>query len=1625
MTIELPPFDLATSTAHLRRYRPDATDDDAAVFHEKTAGNPRSQFYPLTGGDVGSVDMATLLKRCERTPEPEFAKIVDSALQVSGADAKGQRLLALLVALARPVNLDTLAVAFGVAPATARAFAVGLVPGVRIDGQAVEFRDDEFEVYVRGRVDAADVAAAHGRLADVLLASRATDPDAAVHVANHLFKARRLDEVVRLVLTEDLPVGIADGFRRQQVQFRRLDLAARAAAHIDDPVAAVRLAVRGCDTASRLDTLSQLVDSHLDLVARFTDVDLLEEHVLGAKPHEWQGPAWMRVAAALSRHSDRHDAARQALDNAQSWIHRWASGREDETLHWDLTADDVARAAEARYRLDGTQAATDEIRHWRPATAALEAAARLAERIADELSPVQVRDVLRDSGVPAAAQAPILAHLAAAHGAADPIWVAEVTTALLAVPLEEPASWHVHMIDTAVRFGSRDNAIVLARHWTAELPRSWWEFARADAQGTVMLRFHAAVAAWTGTDLPIAELVPASLRPRQSTQRQDDLHRDHDVREWLERVEPLLEVLLLTARAIAGDASSDDVLTLVEHGLARRADHADRRWFTFDSSYRAWATLVAETAVETGCVDDCLTRLVEAAPRLIRDAAPDLWLDLAELLARHRDYADRAADLCAQASRHVRTNVYSTADRLETLARAAEISAPLDTDLGRQLFDYAVDAATGISDDAARLLTVHADLTHRAVLPQDQRAATAARLIAAAEAVAPHVTESSVIPYIKIAEAAARLDPATGLAAASRWDDQDRVRLGLTLPAALTGAVNGGGVPPWQALALDHLIDSDSRRLTYQLDMAKHMGTLGNVGKTDARAAITRAARWLRCRVPGRDQPALARRLLDTADLTSLDRIQRADLETVAQYANDPDASQLDTTRPPSSDPSPAAQDLLANARTRTRATLAKDVAILRASHLYGDELAAFIIAVARAAPAAQRVATLDAVASLEDAFADTIFTVLADRVDAWRDWPQVRAWAAAALPALLAAHLSSLMMWHLDADTLVRRLRMLADDRTVRQAVLLAVPEARAKLNSFGWQNLAVLLGRLCGTEHAAEALLTLLDERSVETVLRVPDPGPAGALPSLLWSIFGHPVRELRSRAAHATRDLLTGRSHYLVAPLVAEFIRSLDHTDPGPFRDERLHFYAPSAAVGLLVALHQVAAVEPASFAPHFDDLLRHATNRDLPHAQIRELARRTALAVADPISSTSDVLRHANQPSSCSTDRSAHHEGSDRRVSASRRYDFDELDTLPYWFGPLARVFDVPVDTVAEFAEDWIVDRERLGQEDWYADARELRDERNWERTTHRQGALPPEESLRLYLEYHAMMVAAGQLVDSGRPVCIRSWEPDDSDPWQRWLSNRLPSLDVWPADLASAVPAEPAFLGKQPSGDATWDVPVVDDYDHALEISNDHLPSMILVAASVDLHHPGKNKTIYVRSALVGPAHADDLQRALAAASEPRDWKLPDEGEAEHEVDYGLFQLHGWLSEPENHTTDVDGHDPYARGLSKTLPLPGSAFRTATRSIPDTKGLALITNDRSVIAQGEQWADRDPGREYDRVTTSSGYRVRVAREPLLRYLRETNNWLILEVQIARRREGQYPPPRSRVYLIDPEGRITAR
>jgi hypothetical protein len=368
-------------------------------------------------------------------------------------------------------------------------------------------------------------------------------------------------------------------------------------------------------------------------------------------------------------------------------------------------------------------------------------------------------------------------------------------------------------------------------------------------------------------------------------------------------------------------------------------------------------------------------------------------------------------------------------------------------------------------------------------------------------------------------------------------------------------------------------------------------------------------------------------------------------------------------------------------------------------------------------------------------------------------------------------------------------------------------------------------------------------------------------------------------------------------------------------------------------------------------------------------------------------------------------------SDQRTSGPKRYDFDAMDTIPYWFGHLARVFGVEVEQVATAAEEFVVDQWGFARATWWSDGRELRDERDFDSSMHRQGIVPPVESVSRYIDYHAMLTAAGAMIDRGIPILIDDYSDADYDPWASWLAEHLPGRDdCWLADTADPRPELP---------DARYDLTVtdleVDDFADILGVADGSLPEELLAYASRDFYLPwAPDGHVWIASALVTPKGVGALQRALETSTNPSDWKLPSEGEEDFEFARFGYEMTGWLDDQDRgDLIGLDAFDPHAVSLRWETHLPGESFRKVAGAELDERGRTLSING-SVVARASQWGD-------GRTSQTSTW---VDSATLVRFLRAVDRDLIIDVQIALDDLGPSAPrlARARIFHIDQNGKV---
>jgi hypothetical protein len=179
--------------------------------------------------------------------------------------------------------------------------------------------------------------------------------------------------------------------------------------------------------------------------------------------------------------------------------------------------------------------------------------------------------------------------------------------------------------------------------------------------------------------------------------------------------------------------------------------------------------------------------------------------------------------------------------------------------------------------------------------------------------------------------------------------------------------------------------------------------------------------------------------------------------------------------------------------------------------------------------------------------------------------------------------------------------------------------------------------------------------------------------------------------------------------------------------------------------------------------------------------------------------------------------------------------------------------------------------------------------------------------------------------------------------------------------------------------------------------------------------PKREANVRISSALVSPEAAPALVRALQAANNPWNFRIPGEDD-ELQIDEPPYRLLGWLAHIEGGTR-FDENDPFryevgqirakpGRKLTKTLELVPQAGIHRTWICNDTGEAALIY---------EAWCDGPPPEEdyAPRNIRSNGWRL-WARADMMRSFLAGGGWdLICEVQVERRLRNEY----GRLYEAD--------
>jgi hypothetical protein len=1637
-TLEFPltGFDAAASSTALRRRHAAATDSEAAQFHIRSRGNPRIQFYSISQAET----LAQAISEAGTTPDDLFAELLGQADVVAAPGISPRHSLAVLLQLTRPVPFAVFAEICGQPLAWAASYCEALAPGALVDEGHVTFRDEDFETYLRQQISAEQRLAAEQAIATVFQTHSATNPYAARTLAEHLFRAGHHAVLESIALDLAAPLPITDQLERVVLQQGRIAWALKAAGRKGDDASGARLLIAAGELARTDGALTALVRRNPGLAARFGDPDHVRRLILRERHRSWQGPAHWRLALLYARNSGTRQQAEEHAGLADAWLRRRQAAPPEERHGWDIKPDDLANAIAVVYWTKGVVPAAKYLRRWHPIKFRLDAALALAEHLAPELTPAELDTALQLSEAPPLVAAAFLEAAGRAGRSPSTASMRKVLDRLVTkralipkyLDLVQPS-----LLGFLELAAGRPGIGRRARRLLKELP---WK-ARGWPTDHISVRDHdqwfrawALRRALIGRAANAIEVLPANFTGRNAKRYQDQRAKVDAA------ITQVLGSYNLRARVLAGRSGRQAVRKTVSDyiaGVRKKTEETYEKndWYFRDNA-RRYAEAVLAWPASAGSI---ITALGDLAEKVLSQAAPDLWLDLARLTLRQPATTGLGWELLERAATFWESSPFAASDRWPNLLKCAEAAERLDPAQAQGYYRRALKSAEGIDDDNIHLLALHARLAG-ASAGSPGAAGNAPRLAHTVEYHRDLVSDGDNLPWAATVEAATALSLPEGLALASRWDDQHDLRIADSIVSIIDGALTGAALPPLAGIHLSAFAGTDhslSRSLKC-LEILHQMGS-GHM------AHLHRGISLVSLRIRRDFQPHERSRAAD--EFLTWARARR--LESAPGV---PELAQLATflSQLPAPTQSNGSEPRLHPTRRRPRRlpmpkTIAQALRQIRSTWKNTRESDAVLAVVARArhiASPRDRLELLAGLGTLDFGFygASIEIQAISSLLDHWRQDDAIIAWFRRDASAIAARLLRPAPRGGSpNSAGLALYCRLVREHLGSGMAVLgeflsAELPRLGAAEN---YRLVGILADGLAPTASAQildwslSRLEPRLPPRNSTPVLNLE---PVPALAQFFFALMGHPELATRWTTLHITRGLTRDLPELLAALVAHTKTQSV-----GPFRAPQYEFFWMSARVSLLQLLLRLAHDEPVRMKKHAIEISHHALG-SFPHALMRALARATCLHLAGQFRRlfTPKILRDlkaANSPRRRVRPKpragGQPHRDKWADLTAATRFHFNPIDTVPYWFDPAARLWGLTSIDFARAADRWICDEWHRSELDWKDDRREMREKFSWTRTHNDHGRIPEVELTHHYLEYHAMMCAAGELVVS-RPLIFEPYtdSPRDYCPWRNWLGRWIGDHpELWYADWRTTAPLRNAYWDESVPSEK-WYTAINDaDFDDVLGLNVASRSGQLIVDGTSHFAARGRRETVYVSSALVSPKPAPALLRAFQIIDEPSDYGLPHEAGSidQRNVNVPGFQLHPWIFDRSTDRGTQD-HDPASKHLSTYFHRPTEPFIRYFKMTATTP-IAWVDRDGKLVLEEEIWDDGvSDDAHYDPV--SSGRLVWCSLEHIRPFLRAAGRNLLLKVTIERRHgcdqqkntDKKHECRKARLYLYTAEGRL---
>lgn len=1663
-----PPFTLLESRQHLEIAFSAPSDSLVEQFHNLSNANPRVQAYAIATAKGDRTRLLEALLPGGKSLPDVLRSTFTNALNKLGQRQIFEKLVGALAFLPAPIAVSSIARITGCTEDTVRDFALDLVPGLRLQENAVTIADEDFDAFIKDKGSAnRDTIIAD--IAMDFITTFQTDPYSSIHVADALIDAGRARDVLLVIEQDPQAAAIGDPILRRQVQIRRLKLSLAACRDVGSTTDALKTVLISAEAERDNSTLNEVLEQELDLSVEFAGSSLRRTILLDPDRIEDQGSFLAQDAVRAIRSGDR-TTAREQLYFHEAWLKRRRGIAEEELERWVVTDRDISARVETILELSGPKAAFDELRRWRPRDIFLRVAYILVPQLITTGKVHYLKAILKE------------------HFSTGPwdliLWV---LLAMAGEPVDGPAiekslrhirrffipdagdfrissyredGWREQLLDsfiTACELAfklNQDNETILVavnrilevlegkqkrRLYSSDVPRldgllRCWLLketisGRAAKDENFIVYLKPLNAEHT------SEKRRGGKRQKKSPKTYQTDNRE--VERLNKNISALFPVYSVRLEILSHARGNQPIIDEQLNKLGNAAPDVYRFDYDHDSTYlrdRAAQSVMSLLIVENIKVSE----LVKHASTLAKGRFSDLFVSHRQKLwTRMRlrtSELDELALLVAKATADIKGLRAASSDKLEAITRLSRLILPVSRDDAESLFNDAVNIAKEIDQEAFDQIAFVSVLTERVGISEqcDRKTTIAADILAFISGVAERLSGHDGFPWRLAVHALTCVDEATALAAISRWADDGTVGLDDTLDQFLMTALQRGIISPEVSTSLALLIGGSGG------DLQKELVSRATAEPQKFKEVVEELAREILLLSPQDARLILGQEIVDRI---SQDGCPEGEWlshlrETIAflRYTPDTDNKSEEATmiRPDKvlrlTNDNSIPKEFEIDPQGRLFATPESIAEVLEAAEKsnlrYNDRNLVQRMRDASSSPK-DRTPFLNALARVPEASISSWDRVemIRETLDVWKGTPAVDRWCRESLKSVLIQNFHGATRWLNEGESVLYQLLDYteANADTRLQIILAGVAQVGEALSS---RTLFAIAGEIVRTLDAEDSCKLLLwyvqrlrgrlplEDQSLCSSSEISN-NTTDTIARFLFALMSDIDTRVRWKAAHALRRLAKLGCFDIVKATVLQSSRVKDDA----FRDPTGPFYSLAAKLWLTISLYRISAETPEALSSCKAEIFDLATSSELPHVGIREYAKRALLQLtsAGKISLTSFEKTQIDQVNVALKGQTAKKKGEQRPFGRvrdyKRRFKFDNMDTIPYWYGDILRFFPtVSQDRVLEIAERWILDKWGADpQANWWdKEPRKNRyNERRFGSWSHEHGSLPTIERYGTHLEWNAMHCVVGELLMTHPIAKVGEFSFYNFD---YWLGKILPTdPPAWLSDNRCPTPLEARLWKEDPRTDSGWLHNIRrDEFLTEVGLRSSLRKGWIVVEGNYTVHFPKREANIRISSALVSPETAPALVRALQTESNPWGFRLPNEGD-ELQINVPPYSLVGWLEDIEGDLR-FDDRDPFRYEVRQIRVKPGRKLAEVLELMPlDGSHRTWICNDTGEAALiYESWCDESPPEEdyYPRRIRSNGWRL-WARTEMVRSFLTNGGWdLICEVQVERRLRNEY-------------------